>query len=355
MGPIGPSSSTFSAGVDNGILRLEDSHTPAEGGIGGIVGFGAFGLETSEIFDDMRISAVLNPSGDSDDLLNLTRGHGGVGVYGAGIDFTTGRMEAFKLNPGGVVPPVILRSDRPEHGNQPLLTDLKRSYFLELDIIGVEIDARAYDRPGGDQLLHLHLTDDNLAGPGLPPAVGGISVAWLGENDTNLGGTYDDLSAVRLQRGDFDANGIVGLMDLDALAHVLANGRVDHRYDVNYDSKIDREDQRIWVEQIRKTWFGDANLDGLFDTSDLISVFKAGEYEDSVSDNSTWSDGDWNADLEFDTGDLTLAFQSNGYEQGPRQAGVAMVPEPSSIHFGWMSLGVLLVLGSRRGGCGAPT
>jgi hypothetical protein len=211
------------------LKRTGGGRTPAEGGIGGVVGFGAFGLETSETFEDMRISAVLNPSGGSDDLLNLTRGHGGVGVYGTGVNFTTGRMEAIKLTPGAVVPPVIPRSDRPEGGNQPLLTDLKRSCYLEVDIVGIEIDARAYDRPGGEQLLHLHLTDHDLAGPPLPPSIGGISVSWLGENSTNLGGTFDDLSAVNLQRGDFDANGNIDVSGLDALSHTVATGRVNHR------------------------------------------------------------------------------------------------------------------------------
>ena len=33
---------------------------------------------------------------------------------------------------------------------------------------------------------------------------------------------------------------------------------------------------------------------------DLIDIFQAGEYEDGVVSNSTWSTGDWNGNAEFD-------------------------------------------------------
>ena len=56
---------------------------------------------------------------------------------------------------------------------------------------------------------------------------------------------------------------------------------------------------------------GDSNGDGLFDSSDLISVFEAGGYEDRVPDNSHWEHGDWNGDGEFDTADLVYAFQQS--------------------------------------------
>ncbi|MCA9215162.1 MAG: PEP-CTERM sorting domain-containing protein [Planctomycetales bacterium] len=77
------------------------------------------------------------------------------------------------------------------------------------------------------------------------------------------------------------------------------------------------------------TWFGDSNLDGVFNTSDLVTVFQEGQYEDGIDGNSSWTTGDWNGDGEFDTGDLVLAFQDGGFEVGPRQS-VASVPEPSS-------------------------
>ena len=58
---------------------------------------------------------------------------------------------------------------------------------------------------------------------------------------------------------------------------------------------------------------GDSNLDGRFDSSDLIALFQAGEFEDDISNNSVWEDGDWNGDGEFDSSDLVLAFQTGNY------------------------------------------
>ncbi|MEZ6120400.1 MAG: FG-GAP-like repeat-containing protein [Pirellulaceae bacterium] len=53
---------------------------------------------------------------------------------------------------------------------------------------------------------------------------------------------------------------------------------------------------------------GDANGDGVFDSSDFVTVFQAGEFEDSLDGNSTFQEGDWNGDGDFDTADLVAAF-----------------------------------------------
>ncbi len=58
---------------------------------------------------------------------------------------------------------------------------------------------------------------------------------------------------------------------------------------------------------------GDANRDGVFNSTDLILVFQAAEYEDGIEGNSTWAEGDWNHDGDFDTGDLVTAFQCGEY------------------------------------------
>ena len=58
---------------------------------------------------------------------------------------------------------------------------------------------------------------------------------------------------------------------------------------------------------------GDANNDGVFDSSDLVTVFVAGEYENGIANDSTFAEGDWNGDSEFDSSDLVLAFQSGKY------------------------------------------
>ena len=59
---------------------------------------------------------------------------------------------------------------------------------------------------------------------------------------------------------------------------------------------------------------GDSNFDGVFDSTDLVTVFQAGEYEDLVTRNSTFGEGDWNGDRDFDTQDLVFAFSQGRYQ-----------------------------------------
>jgi hypothetical protein len=95
----------------------------------------------------------------------------------------------------------------------------------------------------------------------------------------------------------------------------------------------------MWVTDLKSTYFGDANLDGEFDSGDLVEVFRAGHYEDGVERNSGWSTGDWNGDQEFDSGDFVKAFTGGGYERGPRPAAAA-VPEPTPFFLGAIALGI---------------
>jgi hypothetical protein len=140
------------------------------------------------------------------------------------------------------------------------------------------------------------------------------------------------LTFVRSLPGDFDGTDGLAISDVDLLSRRIRDESFmewQEMFDLNADSAVDREDLRIWVVDLKKTWFGDADLNGEFNSGDLVSIFQAGHYEDQVFGNSAWGTGDWNADGEFTTSDLVFAFQDGGYEQGPR-VGVATVPEPTS-------------------------
>jgi hypothetical protein len=101
-------------------------------------------------------------------------------------------------------------------------------------------------------------------------------------------------------------------------------------------------DHSVWVKDLKRTRYGDANLDGQFNTGDLVQVLGAGKYE--TQELAGWSEGDWNGDGVFNTGDLVKALDDGGYEMGPRED-VAAVPEPG----GWRLLLVMgLLPGLRR-------
>jgi hypothetical protein len=119
--------------------------------------------------------------------------------------------------------------------------------------------------------------------------------------------------------------------DIDRLSEVIRAGDSDPQFDLNLDEQVDQHDREAWVRLFANTYFGDAKLDGLFDSSDLIQVFTAAEYEDGIAMNSRWSTGDWNGDGAFATGDLIAAFQDGGYERGLRTANA--VPESTPICF----------------------
>ena len=112
---------------------------------------------------------------------------------------------------------------------------------------------------------------------------------------------------------DSTNDGALDETDINALCAAIHSFPSDI-FDYNGDGMIDRQDLVSLVRDGLGTHFGDANLDGSFNSTDLIRVFAAGEYEDGIAGNSTWSEGDWNCDGEFDTSDLIWAFADGGYE-----------------------------------------
>ncbi len=117
--------------------------------------------------------------------------------------------------------------------------------------------------------------------------------------------------------GDFDGDGQVAANDIDLLAAAIRVG--DQTFDVTGDDVVNEDDFNHLVTVILQTAFGDSNLDGVFDSSDLVLVFQTGEYDDAVASNSGWADGDWNGDGEFDSSDLVVAFQFGGFVNALRK------------------------------------
>lgn len=140
--------------------------------------------------------------------------------------------------------------------------------------------------------------------------------------------------------GDIDMNLQFTAADIDGLNRAIREGSTEvTRYDVDNNGTLNEADRQYWVKSIVHSYFGDANLDGSFNSGDLVSVFAAGQYEDSVLGNSTWATGDWSGDAEFTTDDLIVAFQDGGFEKAT-SAATAAVPEPmsSSLLAGWITL-----------------
>ena len=113
---------------------------------------------------------------------------------------------------------------------------------------------------------------------------------------------------------DFNQDQRIDVLDIDRL--LVAVRQRQMRFDLNRDAMVDRRDVGIYVAQVFGSWIGDANLDGSFDSQDIVQIFESNEYDDGISRNSTWEDGDWNGDGEFDSDDLVWAFLEGGYRSG---------------------------------------
>jgi hypothetical protein len=122
--------------------------------------------------------------------------------------------------------------------------------------------------------------------------------------------------------GDFDGNGILDVRDIDLLTAEVAEPTGQSFFDLNGDGLVDALDRVVWVEDIKGTFFGDANLDGTVDAGDLNLVALNWQRSDATS----WAQGDFSGEGIVNVSDLNalgIHWQ--------RQANVAAsVPEPSS-------------------------
>lgn len=126
--------------------------------------------------------------------------------------------------------------------------------------------------------------------------------------------------------GDYDGDGDLDAMDIDALSAAIRGGETASIYDLDGNGTVESADRNHWVDVLRNTWFGDSNLDGEFSSTDFVTVFVPAKYETGQA--AGWAEGDWNGDGTFDSSDFVAAFASGGYEKGPRA--VNAVPEPAS-------------------------
>ena len=155
--------------------------------------------------------------------------------------------------------------------------------------------------------------------------------------------------------GDFNNNGDLDDNDLDLLAEQQQMTTPDLSFDLNDDDLVNFADRQVWVDDLKNTWIGDANLDGEFNSGDMVQVFVRGKYE--KDELAGWEEGDWDGDQRFSSGDMVAAFVAGGYEKGNRPPAVGAVPEPgglpalllgSVVALNWRCRRVLVSEGRRR-------
>jgi len=228
-------------------------------------------------------------------LVSYNQSTGQVSAEGRGIAFTTLEITTDRdlFLPQHVAPDVIQAPfDRIE---PQLLFVLRTGGVRELDFGSV--------LPTGMSVDDLDL------------AINGSSVSAV---------TYFDLFVFGTESpGDFDGDQVLSGRDVARLQRTLRAG-YSESIDLNADHILSAADVTYWVHEYAGTWVGDANLDGLFNSTDLVEVFSA-----SSAGNVGCAEGDWNSHGRFDSSDLVAAFVDGGYERGRRIA--QPVPEPRPI------------------------
>jgi hypothetical protein len=118
-----------------------------------------------------------------------------------------------------------------------------------------------------------------------------------------------------LKAADFDHDGRLGAADINLLAAAIRSDDAPAEvYDLSGDGLVSDQDFRFMVQRAMRTTFGDSNLDGRFDSSDLVKIFQAGKYEAGPQQRAGWEDGDWNGDGYCNSADLVFVFQQGQYE-----------------------------------------
>ncbi|MEM7313011.1 MAG: hypothetical protein AAF497_07650 [Planctomycetota bacterium] len=138
--------------------------------------------------------------------------------------------------------------------------------------------------------------------------------------------------------GDYNADGMLGCEDIDALGAAIRSGSNDSQFDLDGNGSVDSDDYSYWVTSVRGTVIGDANLDGQTDVSDF-NLWNANRFTSGTG----WCSGDFNGDGTTDVLDFNL-WNANKFTAADG-ASPASVPEPTgqilvllAIAFGSMIL-----------------
>ena len=125
-------------------------------------------------------------------------------------------------------------------------------------------------------------------------------------------------------QGDFDGDGELLAADVNLLCEAVQSGQNASAFDLNADGAVDLEDQRVWVEDVRGTFFGDSNLDGSVSFEDFLTL--SSNFGQTPLE-AGWEAGDYDCSGAADFPDFLQLTANFGREAEASAA--ASVPEPS--------------------------
>ncbi len=149
-------------------------------------------------------------------------------------------------------------------------------------------------------------------------------------------------------KADLDFDGTVDIHDIDVLVSAIAEEVFTDFYDLNGDTLLDAGDITEWLalagSQLLPSGnsfiMGDANLDGVVDTSDF-NVWNANKFTDTL----LWSDGNFNGDAGVDVSDFNI-WNTTKFTASD----TVSVPEPDAAKnmLAWFAMIGWLFIAERR-------
>ena len=133
------------------------------------------------------------------------------------------------------------------------------------------------DRTDYRELARFRTRENPTTGADVYGFVEAFDRLWI--NGYKVSNTNLDLvgKLTEVELGDYDDDGQLTVADVDTLTAAIREGQKLPIYDLELNGYVNLEDLRVWVEDLKGTSFGDGNLDGVFDSLDLIDVLSQGD------------------------------------------------------------------------------
>lgn len=313
--------------ISNGARRLLDFHQTIIGKL--IAGEAVRQALQSTLTDvggqarfELRVESaeIVTPTEDRLVTLRAVEGSGGTATVTVAVTTATGAsaQQSFQVN---VTPDPFNAGPYLEVEDFEVSVSESQGTVVQLAAFDVEGDAFRYFARSLDSSVDFEL-DPATGVLVLPNATYETPVDLLVGVFPAVGGADQldryDRQWIRVPQpvlGDLTDDGQLDVADIDLLCAAIAGTADDEeevvdRADLNRDDQLDHADLDYMLNDLLGVPNGDVNLDGIFDGSDFVVIFRINEFEDDALLNSMWSEGDWNCDGDFGTGDFV--FVSGG-------------------------------------------